>query len=185
MNAPHSAGRRRTLLALGGATLLAGCGFQLRGARPLPFDSIYLSMYQYSELAAAIRRQIRANGNTIVADKPEDAQVRLEVQADVKDKVILALNTQGRVREYQLRQRFIFRLVGKNGQEIMPSSEIFLRRDLAFDDTQLLAKQQEETLLYRDMQNDLVQQLMRRLAAAKMPEAPPAAAPAPAPAAKP
>ena len=64
MNAPHSAGRRRTLLALGGATLLAGCGFQLRGARPLPFDSIYLSMYQYSELAAAIRRQIRANGNT-------------------------------------------------------------------------------------------------------------------------
>ena len=68
MNAPHSAGRRRALLALGGATLLAGCGFQLRGARPLPFDSIYLNMYQYSELAAAIRRQIRANGNTIVGN---------------------------------------------------------------------------------------------------------------------
>ena len=185
MSAPHSA-RRRALLALGGASLLlAGCGFQLRGARPLPFDSIYLSMYPYSELAAAIRRQIRANGNTIVTDKPEDAQVRLEVQADVKDKLILALNTQGRVREYQLRQRFIFRLVDKTGQEIMPSNEILLRRDLAFDDTQLLAKQQEEALLYRDMQNDLVQQLMRRLAAAKMPEAPPAAAPAPAPAAKP
>ncbi len=108
--------------------------------------------------------------------------MRLEVLADLKDKIILALNTQGRVREYQLRQRFAFRLVSKSGQEVMPSTEILLRRDLAFDDTQLLAKQQEEILLYRDMQNDLVQQLMRRLAAARMPDAPP---PAAAPAAKP
>lgn len=176
MSFRHLAGRRRALALLAGLPLVAGCGFQLRGARPMPFDSIYLGMSPYSELAAAIRRQIRANGNTIVTDNPADAQVRLEVQADIKDKVILALNTQGRVREYQLRQRFIFRLVSKAGQEIMPSSEIALKRDLAFDDTQLLAKQQEETLLYRDMQNDLVQQLMRRLSAAKMPDAPPAAA---------
>lgn len=176
MSFPHRASRRRALALLGGLPLVAGCGFQLRGARPMPFDSIYLGMSPYSELSAAIRRQIRANGNTIVTDNPTDAQVRLEVQADIKEKVILALNTQGRVREYQLRQRFIFRLVSKTGQEIMPSSEISLKRDLAFDNTQLLAKQQEETLLYRDMQNDLVQQLMRRLSAAKMPDAPPAAA---------
>ena len=44
----------------------------------------------------------------------------------------------------------------------MPSSEIFLRRDHNLRRHQLLAKQQEETLLYRDMQNDLVQRLMRR-----------------------
>ena len=185
MNPTRLAGRRRALVLLGGAPLLlAGCGFKLRGQRPLPFESIYLGMSAYSELAAAIRREIRANGGTRIADKPEDAQVRLEVQADIKDKLILALNTQGRVREYQLRQRFIFRLVSKSGQEITPSNEILLRRDLAFDDTQLLAKQQEEILLYRDMQNDLVQQLMRRLAATKMPEAPPAEA-SPAPASKP
>jgi len=182
MSTTPSAGRRRALWILGGAPLLvAGCGFQLRGARPLPFESIYLGMYQYSELAAAIRRQIRANGGTVVAEKPEDAQVRLEVQADIKDKQILALNAQGRVREYKLRHRFVFRVVDKAGREVMPSSQIFLFRDQAFDDTQLLAKQQEEALLYRDMQNDLVQQLMRRLAAAKMPDAPPAPAAAPKP----
>ncbi len=182
MSSTPRIGRRRALAALAGASLLAGCGFQLRGARPLPFKSVYLGMYQYSELAAAIRREIRANGGTVIAEKPEDAEVRLEVLADLKDKIILALNTQGRVREYQLRQRFAFRLVSKSGQEVMPSTDILLRRDLAFDDTQLLAKQQEEILLYRDMQNDLVQQLMRRLAAARMPDAPP---PAAAPAAKP
>jgi LPS-assembly lipoprotein len=31
----------------------------------------------------------------------------------------------------------------------------------------VLAKEQEEVLLWRDMQNDMVQQIMRRLAAVK------------------
>ncbi|TXG88575.1 MAG: hypothetical protein E6R15_11420 [Zoogloea sp.] len=167
-------GRRRALAVLGALPLLAaGCGFQLRGARPLPFDTIYLGMYEYSELAAAIRRQIRAGSTTQVVARQEDAAVRLEVLADAKEKSILALNTQGRVREYQLRQRFSFRLVDKNGQEVIAPNEILLRRDLAFDDSQVLAKEQEEILLYRDMQTDLVQQLMRRLSSARMPDAPP------------
>ncbi|HOY01687.1 LPS assembly lipoprotein LptE [Zoogloea sp.] len=170
----HQPGRRRALAVLGALPLLAaGCGFQLRGARPLPFDTIYLGMYEYSELAAAIRRQIRAGSTTRVVARQEDAAVRLEVLADAKEKSILALNTQGRVREYQLRQRFSFRLVDKNGQEVIAPNEILLRRDLAFDDSQVLAKEQEEILLYRDMQTDLVQQLMRRLSSARMPDAPP------------
>ena len=170
----HQPGRRRALAVLGALPLpAAGCGFQLRGARPLPFDTIYLGMYEYSELAAAIRRQIRAGSTTQVVARQEDAAVRLEVLADAKEKSILALNTQGRVREYQLRQRFSFRLVDKNGQEVIAPNEILLRRDLAFDDSQVLAKEQEEILLYRDMQTDLVQQLMRRLSSARMPDAPP------------
>ncbi|MDD2990591.1 MAG: LPS assembly lipoprotein LptE [Zoogloea sp.] len=174
MSFAHLPGRRRALAALAAAPLLAaGCGFQLRGPRPLPFDTIYLGMYEYSELAAAIRRQIQAGSSTRVVTRPEEAAVRLEVLADAKEKFILALNTQGRVREYQLRHRFSFRLVDKNGQEIIAPNEILLRRDLAFDDSQVLAKEQEEILLYRDMQGDLVQQLMRRLSAARMPDAPP------------
>lgn len=38
---------------------------------------------------------------------------------------------------------------------------------MTFDDAALLSKEGEEILLWRDIQNDLVQQLMRRLAAAK------------------
>ncbi len=168
-----SASRRRTLALLGALPLaLAGCGFQLRGPRPMPFDSIYLGMYEYSELATALKRQLRANGKTEVTSRPEDAQVRLEVLADTRSKVIMSLNALGKVREYQLNQRFRFRLVDKRGSEIIGTSELSLRRDLPYDDTQMLAKEQEEKLLYQDMQKDLIQQLLRRLATARMPGAP-------------
>ena len=46
-----------------------------------------------------------------------------------------------------------------------------LTRDVTFNDTEILAKEQEEQLLFRDMQTDMVQQIMRRLAAAKRPSA--------------
>ena len=46
---------------------------------------------------------------------------------------------------------------------------------------QVLAKESEETLLYRDMQTDMVQQMLRRLGSAKIPTSEPAdASPAPA-----
>jgi LPS-assembly lipoprotein len=40
---------------------------------------------------------------------------------------------------------------------------------VSYDDTQVLAKESEEQLLFRDMQSDMVQQILRRLAAARKP----------------
>ncbi|HEX5127773.1 MAG TPA: LPS assembly lipoprotein LptE [Rhodocyclaceae bacterium] len=148
--------------------LLAGCGFQLRGQRALPFHSIYLGMSPYDDLAVAIKRELRANNDTQVTDTLQEAQVNMVVLVNSKEKAILSLNSQGTVREYQLRQHFAFRLVDKAGLEVMPYNEINVSRDISFNDSQILAKEQEESLLYRDMQNDLVQQLMRRLSTAKL-----------------
>ena len=49
----------------------------------------------------------------------------------------------------------------------LPAEEISLSRILAYDDTQVLAKEQEEALLYKDMRSDAVGQAMRRLNRAK------------------
>ncbi len=46
-------------------------------------------------------------------------------------------------------------------------TDLQVQRDISFNDSQRLSKESEEVLLYRDMQTDLVQQLMRRIAAAK------------------
>ncbi|MEO8142986.1 MAG: LPS assembly lipoprotein LptE, partial [Betaproteobacteria bacterium] len=45
-----------------------------------------------------------------------------------------------------------------------------LTRDITFNDSDVLAKETEEQLLYRDMQSDMVQQIMRRLAVAQAPK---------------
>jgi len=159
-------------------TTLAACGFQLRGPKPMAFKTIYLEMSQYSDLAADIKRQIKTSGTTTVVDKREDAEVRFVVVQDSQEKAILALGPTGTVREYQLRKRFQFRLQDKAGKEVMSLQEINITRDITFNDSIVLAKEQEEALLYRDMQNDLVQQITRRLAAVRMDGATPSAAPA-------
>jgi LPS-assembly lipoprotein len=60
-----------------------------------------------------------------------------------------------------------YRIVDKAQREIVPSSEILLRRDFSFNDQEALSKESEEALLYRDMQTDAVQQLLRRLQVVK------------------
>jgi len=157
---------RRFFLLLLCCMALAACGFHLRGPRPLPFASIYLGMDPYADLTANLKRLIRTTGSTEVVSKPEDAEVILQVTRSDREKTILSLNAQGTVREYQLRQRFAFRLVNKEGREITPLNEIQITRDISFNDSQALAKEQEELLLYRDMETDLVEQLIRRLSAA-------------------
>ena len=165
--------KRRTVLraglALAVAATLPACGFQLRGANgsyTMPFRSIYVGFPDNSALGTELRRNLRAGGVTI-ADKATDAEAQLVVLGENRGKQILSLNSLGRVREYLLTYTLSFAVRDPKGVELLPSTEISLRRNMAFDETQVLAKESEEALLYRDMQADLVQQIMRRLAAMK------------------
>ncbi len=132
----------------------------------MPFDTLYLSLPSSSPMGAEFRRAMQAVSTTRIVDKPEQAQARLMVLAEAREKEILAFSSTGRPREYQLRLRVQFRLLDAQADEWIPVSEITLRREVTTTDAQLAAKAQEEVLLYRDMQTDMVQQLLRRLAAA-------------------
>ncbi len=172
--------KRRALLAAGGATLLAGCGFQLRQAPDFAFDSIVLNAPASSPLAAELRRSLAANGRVEVvapASVPAPAasasapvaartgQVVFDLPQELREKVVVGLNASGQVREFQLRLRIRFRVRTPQGRELIPETELLQQRDISFNEGAVLAKEAEESLLYRDMQADLVQQLMRRLAA--------------------
>ena len=80
---------------------------------------------------------------------------------------MLTLNAQGRAVEYSLRDRLRFRLLDAQAREVIEATEVLVQRDISFNDSQRLSKESEEALLYRDMQSDLVQQLLRRVAAAR------------------
>ena len=64
--------------------------------------------------------------------------------------------------------RFRFRLRTRDGRELIPDTEVTQSRDVSFTESAALSKEPEEQLLYRDMQADIVQQTMRRMAAATL-----------------
>jgi LPS-assembly lipoprotein len=150
------------------ALALSACGFQLRGSNgqnALPFKTIYLGFPENSPVGTELRRYIRATGDTAVVTDPKAAQATLELLSESREKSILTLNTQGRPREYTLLYKVRFRVKDGQEKELMAPTEITLKRDITFNESQALAKEKEEEMLYRDMQSDLVQQILRRLAA--------------------
>ena len=153
----------KTLTALLCTLLLAGCGFQLRGAATLPFDTLYVQAPASSQFAVQLRRVVTAGGGTRIVDNPKDAAATLVLITELREKSILSLSGGGRVSEFQLRYRMSYRLIDKNAVEIVPVTEVVLTRDFSFNDTATLSKEAEEALLFRDMQSDAVQQLVRRL----------------------
>jgi LPS-assembly lipoprotein len=158
--------KRRHALGMLGLGMLAGCGFELRRAPELRFRSIALAGFAAkSPLAAELRSTLAASPTTTLVEAAPQAQVILESLADGREKSVVASTAFGEVRELQLRSRFNFRLRTPQGRELIPPTEILLSRDMSYRETAALAKEQEEAALYRSMQNDIVAQVMRRLAA--------------------
>ena len=154
------------------ALLLGACGFHLRGqgAFALPFQTLYVkSASNYTPFINELKQAIQANGAQIV-DAPEQAQLTLHIVSETTDRQILSLSGGGRVREYRLQYSISLRTYDQKQQEWIAPEEITLRRDFSYDDTQVLAKEQEENLLYQDMRVDAVQQVLRRLNHAKPPQ---------------
>ncbi|HZY17259.1 MAG TPA: LPS assembly lipoprotein LptE [Ramlibacter sp.] len=160
--------RRGLLLAASAAALLAGCGFALRKAPDFAFDTIAIP--STGPIGNELRRMLNSTGTVQVmplSTPPDKTEVILDILSEPREKVVVGLNASGQVREFQLRLRVRFRLRTPQGRELIPDTELLQQRDVSFNESAVLAKEAEEALLYRDMQNDLVQQLMRRLAAVK------------------
>ena len=151
------------------ALALAGCGFRLRGTAEVPFETLYVPSAT-SGIALDLKRNIQAGTKARVVDDPSKADAVLQFTEETRQKEILSLTGTGRVREFQLRYRVGFRVHDGKGVEYVPTNTIQLTRDVTFNDAEILAKEQEEQLLFRDMQIDMVQQILRRLAAAKRPQ---------------
>ena len=158
---------RRTLLTAAAAAL-AGCGFELRRPPDLAFRTIALSGFESrSPLADELRMHIDASRDTQVVESTGQAQVVLEALSDARERSVVASTAAGQVRELQLRARLNFRLRTAGGKELIPPTEILLSRDMSYSESLALAKEQEEALLFRIMQRDIVSQVMRRLAAVR------------------
>jgi LPS-assembly lipoprotein len=161
---------RIAAVALLAMLVLSACGFRLRGSGPqpeLPFKTLFVGFPETSPLGVQLRRNLDAMDNIEIVTDRKLADAALEVLSEGRDKQVLSLNSQGRVREYTLLYRLNFRVVDKDGRQLLPPTELVIRRIQSFNENQVLAKEAEEATLYREMQSDLVQQVLRRVSAIK------------------
>jgi LPS-assembly lipoprotein len=122
-----------------------GCGFELRRAPSLRFETLQLKGFKDAS--------------------PLAREVVLEALTDEREKSVVASTAAGQVRELQLRARFQFRVRSPAGKDLLPATEILLSRDMSYNESNALAKEHEEASLYAAMQSDIVAQVLRRLAA--------------------
>ena len=163
-----SSSRRRMLLVLAaGAASLSGCGFTLRQPARLSFGSIALVGFgARSPLAEELRRQLLLQVR--VLESPDKADVVLQALDDLREKSVVASTASAQVRELQLRLKFNFRARTPSGRELIPRAELLVTRDLSYSETAALAKEYEETELFRELQADVVAQVLRRLASVRV-----------------
>jgi LPS-assembly lipoprotein len=156
-----------TVLLATGSVALTGCGFKLRGSFNYAFKTLLSGFVDSSTLGNEFKRVLAADGAVTIVKEAEKAQVVLDVISEQREKAVVGITSSGQVREFQLRIRLKFKLRTPAGKEIIPETELLVQRDISFNESAVLAKEAEEGLLYRDMQSDMVQQLLRRLAAIK------------------
>lgn len=150
------------------ALALAGCGFHLRGKASYLFSTIAVNAPSAPLLAAELRRALDDTGSAKVVDA-KDAQVILDVPQVTDDKEVLSLSSAGSVQEYLLVKHIGFRLHDAAGNDWLPPGEISVRRTYTFNQSEVLARGTQEERLLKEMQTDVVQQLIRRLQAARKP----------------
>ena len=154
---------RRSFLTLAcSAALLSACGFQLRGQQDYAFKRLAITGAT-PPVAARVTRMVQGGSDTVIVTSPANADAILSV-SEGRGSAVLTLNSLGVVEEYALNYSLNYTLRGADGALLIPPSSIALNRAMTYSDQFSQAKAAESEILYADMQNDAVDQLMRRLA---------------------
>lgn len=165
----YSIGRRQLLggglsiLAMGA---LSACGWRLRGKVDLPYKNVLISGNLTQELRDDLDMMFRVNDIQIVKNV-KDAELVLEIISEQNARQVLSYNSAGQITAYRIISRLVFRSFDQNGIELMPESDIYLTRDIDFNQSNIQAFEQQVAEYVKNMRIDIVSQLMRRLASIK------------------
>lgn len=151
-------------LCLVSILLLSGCGFKLRGAEKLVFKQLYIDADPQAYLTFELRRAVRFSHTTKLANSANEADAILQIISNKRERQVISLNSQGQAIEYRLIQQLEFSVRNHQQQFLIPPTQLALSRDLTYSDAAVLAKEVEAEQLYKNMDEDMAQQIMRRLA---------------------
>ena len=157
----------RALLLLALASL-AACGFHLRGEARLPASAMTVTIVAadpYSPLKRDLEAALRRSGAVVKETGGEGvATLKLPVMKLATEPVSISKNA--RVKEFRVKYEVEVELESADGKVLLKRTPIELSREYSYDETQALGAQAEEELLKKEMERDMVQQVLRRLESA-------------------
>ena len=160
---------RRHLLLGVSAVALSGCGFKLREGGDFAFHKLFVN-FPEDPLGVELRRHLLGTGKLELIEDPKrmrEADATLDILSQQRQRVVVGVNASGQVVGVQLRLTVRFRLRDAQGVEWLEPVSLLMERDLSYAESAALSKEIEEGLTYRDMQSDIVGQIMRRLTAVR------------------
>jgi len=143
---------------------LSACGFHLadQGEFSPQLNHTYVQAPTINkQLVQSIEKNIRANGLNVAAS--EEATAILHVLNEEKEKSVLTLDNDGKVREYELLLKVDFEVRGSDKNILLNKQSIELSRDFVFDKSDLLGANEEEQDLFNEMRNDVARLIIYRL----------------------
>lgn len=148
---------------------LVSCGFHLRGTgraeMPAALSVLQVrvegNLLENNPLLVAMKNALRTQTDVQIQESGDAP--RLVLYGEQSDSRVLSVTSTGKVDEYLLKYEVSFRLVDADNKLLSKPQTVKVQRDHQFDRLNVLAKEREEQELWREMQRDAAQQILRRL----------------------
>lgn len=150
----------KKLIALTCTLLIASCGFHFKGHYAydkLPVTNWYV---EGSGLQKSLEKEIAYASGKVVPKNQSQAQLKV-IDIDTK-KDIYTITRAAKLNEYLLSMRVTAQAY-KDNQAWGNPIRIEIRRTMPYSDSMILGKEEEESTIWREIQQDAANQIVRQL----------------------
>ena len=144
---------------------LSACGFQLRGTGQISshVDMLHVTAVNaYGEFVQKLETALQRAGVSMEDDKSL-APFSLHIIGEKNTRRAATTTSRITVAEYELRLLVEFQLENRAGDLIIPPSSLVTERVYALDQANLAGSNEEEELLKAEMQDEIIEQIIRRV----------------------
>ncbi len=144
---------------------LQGCGFHLRNVAKLPssISPIYLSGVGEHDPLHREFRQVFDSANVQLVTDQSKANSILKISKQSQNRRVLSVDSRGKAVEYEIHHGLDFELLNASGTQLIENQSVGSQRAYENSETDILGKNQEESLLRRDLRLDLIQRIVSRM----------------------
>lgn len=158
----HPMPYRLALLVIG-LTLITGCGFKLRGSIEMPsaLSKIFIEGGNRVFNEQLIER-LQQSGAVVVEAENNNA-ITLSISKSAYQRSVRTIDAIGLATSYDYTYAVDYQVRDSNERILLPLTTIYQQRTLDYDSAQVLQVEDEEAFLKKQMEQEIILQLLRRL----------------------